>query len=133
MTEQNPPVDTFELLRARPDDPPNIRLLRRAVLAMGVLLVAGFGLLVARVVYLALRSPVPAAQPALVTAAPFQAAQPIAAEMRLALPPGAKVRSQSISGNRLSVHYETASGEGIIILDLESGRPASHVRLSAEK
>lgn len=130
MTQTPDPVDTFHLLRAHPDDPPNIRLLRFAVIGMGVMLALGFAAVIGRIVYLTTRTSVaPVAASASGPVAGPTAA--ITADMRLALPPGAKVRSQSLAGNRLSVHYEAAGGDGIIILDLETGRPVSLVRIEA--
>ena len=135
MTQTPEPVDTFQMLRANPNDPPNIRLLRLAVIGMGAILVLGVATVIGRITYLAMRQRVPvvttsgsgagASEPALGSSGA------ISAELRLALPPGAKVRSQSLAGNRLAVHYEGAGGEGIIILDLETGRPVSQVRIEA--
>ena len=139
MTQTPEPVDTFQMLRANPNDPPNIRLLRLAVIGMGLILVLGVATVIGRITYLAMRQRVPvvttsgsgagsgagASEPALGSSGA------ISAELRLALPPGAKVRSQSLAGNRLAVHYEGAGGEGIIILDLETGRPVSQVRIEA--
>ena len=136
MTQSPEPVDTFQLLKAHPDDPPNIRMLRFAVIGMGALLLAGVAAVVGRIAYLATR-PVATAISTTVTGAvapssaglATTASGPIATEVRLALPPGAKVRSQSLNGNRLAVHYEAPAGDGILILDLETGRPISQVRI----
>ena len=135
MTQTPEPVDTFQMLRANPNDPPNIRMLRLAVIGMGLILVLGVAAVIGRITYLTMRQRVPvvttsgsgagASEPALGSSGA------ISAELRLALPPGAKVRSQSLAGNRLAVHYEGAGGEGIIILDLETGRPVSQVRIEA--
>ena len=139
MTQSPEPVDTFELLRARPDDPPNIRMLRIAVMVMSGVLLIGLAAVVARIVYLATRQPVlsasspPASFPSAAGALTTNLATNLVTDLAVALPPGSKVRSQSLSGNRLAVHYEGAGGEGILIVDLESGRPVSHVHLNAAK
>jgi hypothetical protein len=130
MTQSPDPVDSFHMLRADPNDPPNIRLLRLAVIGMGVVLVLGFAAVVGRVVYLTTRTSAVPAVTSSASGAPVQTASgPIAGDVRLALPPGAKVVSQSLAGNRLAVHYAGVAGEGIIILDLETGRPVSQVRI----
>jgi hypothetical protein len=33
----------------------------------------------------------------------------------------------------MSVHYESAPGEGIMVIDLETGRPLSHVKILSTK
>ncbi len=133
MTQPPERVDTFELLRSRADDTPNIRWLRFAVIGMGVVLALGFAAVIGRIVYLTTRpvapvSVTPDARPAAQTSSTT-----LASDMALALPVGAKVRTQSLSGNRLSVHYDGPAGEGIVILDLETGRPISQVRIQSAK
>ncbi len=132
MTQAPDPVDTFELLRARPDDPPNIRMLRLAVIVMSAVLAGGVVAVIARIVYLTTRQPssIVAFQASPGTA---MAAATWAADIPVALPAGSKVRSQSLSGNRLSVHYEAPGGDGILIVDLQTGLPVSHVHLSGTK
>ena len=41
--------------------------------------------------------------------------------------PGAQVRSVSLSGNRLAVHYDAGAAPGIAVLDLQTG-PHDHQR-----
>lgn len=96
-----------------------IRMLRIAVIAMGVILVLGFITVIARIVYLVNRSS------ETTTVASPQAA-------RLALPAGASVRSMSLTGHRLAVHYEGPGGGGIVILDLQTGKPVSRVEIVPE-
>ena len=133
MTEVPEPVDTFQLLRAHPNDPPNIRMLRFSVIGMGALLLAGLTVVIGRIAYLSTR-PVgtsvtaPVEAPGTV-ARSLAVSSTLAADIRLALPQGAKVRSQSLDGNRLAVHYDATTGEGILILDLETGRPLSQIRI----
>lgn len=96
-----------------------IRMLRIAVIAMGVILVLGFITVIARIVYLVNRSN------ETTTVVSHQAA-------RLALPAGASVRSMSLAGHRLAVHYEGPGGGGIVILDLQTGKPVSRVEIVPE-
>jgi hypothetical protein len=125
MSHPPEPVDTFSLLRPRAGDPPNIRALRVAVLTMGAILIAGFGAVIARIVYLTTRPP---ADGLALTSAP-QPTSKVALETTLALPQGAKIQSQSVSGNRLSVHYVASDDEAILILDLETGQTIGRVRI----
>ena len=108
------------------------RVLKFIVVTLAIVLFAGLLLAVARVIYLA---SAPAAQPA--TAALTPAATPaptpaIRPEQSLALPAGAQVRSVSLSGNRLAVHYDVGSASGIAVLDLQTGRTVTNVAIEAK-
>lgn len=85
------------------------------VVLLGLLMVAGIVAVVLRVIYL---SSQPAAQPAS-TAAGTQGAQGEA--VSLALPPGGVVKSVSLAGDRIAVHYEAAGRAGIAVVDLTTG------------
>jgi hypothetical protein len=102
----------------------HIRMLRFAVIAMGVVLVVGFFAVIARIVYLVNRGSDTTSAPAV--------SQPFKDTARLAVPPGATVRTMSLSSSRLAVHYEGPSGSGIVILDLATGAPASRVEIVPE-
>ena len=106
--------------------PPQMRALKIAVVVMGVILVAGFAAIVVRIIYLTSNKPAIAAVPA----GPATLALPLA-DVRLALPPGAEVKSVTLDGNRLAVHH---SGGGpkddtITIIDLATGRIISRVAI----
>ena len=105
------------------------RVLKFIVVTLAVLLFAGLVVAVARVIYLA---SAPVAQPAtsaLTPAAPMPAIRP---EQSVALPAGAQVRSVSLSGNRLAVHYDVGSASGIAVLDLQTGRLVTNVAIEAK-
>lgn len=95
------------------------RNLKIFVIALAVLIFAGLATIVGRVIYLA---SAPGTQPA----APSPAIRP---EQSLLLPAGAQVRSISLSGNRLAVHYEAGGADGIAVLDLQTGRTITSVVL----
>jgi Family of unknown function (DUF6476) len=104
-----------------------IALLRRAVIVMTALLVAGVVLLIGRIIYLARG---PAAQAA--SAASMNT--PLQTDVRLALPAGAVIRHISLAGSRLAVHHAQAGGgEAITILDLATGAVASRVAIEHSK
>ena len=131
MSQPPEPVDTFSLLRRRDDDPPNIRALRVSVLTMGAILIVGFGAVIARIVYLTSRPP--AASETGAVQAPAQVLTKAGLDTTLALPQGAKIQSQSLSGTRLSVHYVADGDESIVILDLETGQTVGRVRIPSGK
>ncbi len=119
-----------------------MRKLRFAVIGMGAVLLAGFALVIGRIVYLLNRPPVDASSsdPRAAATAPLRPSAPSAlstsapaSPARLALPVGAVVRHISLSGNRLAVQYEAPTGQGIQILDLATGHPVQHIDIVPEK
>jgi len=117
------------------------RTMKIVVAALGFLVIAALTAVVVRVIYLASR---PTAQPSAPTVpaeevrpavpmtdavAPSRAIRP---SQRLALPPGAVVRSVALSGDRLAVHYETGGKPGVAILDLKTGRRVTTVEIEEE-
>lgn len=108
-----------------------MRKLKAAVIIMGAILLAGFALVIGRLVYLLNRPPVDAAADSrggatVSTAAPTVAAS-FVPQAQLALPDGAVIRHLSLSGNKLAVHFEAPTGQGIHIFDLVSGRPVQRI------
>lgn len=97
------------------------RNLKFVVAGLAVLLFAGLLAVAWRVIYLASSKQ---AQPPAPTLA-------IRAEQSLELPGGAQVRSISLSGDRLAVHYSVGEREGIAVLDLQSGRQITNVGINA--
>jgi hypothetical protein len=89
------------------------RILKLVVVALALLLFTGLAAIAWRVIYLASPS---ATQPA---AAPTLAIRP---GQSLQLPAGAQVRSISLAGDRIAVHYEAGVEAGIAIFDLQTGR-----------
>lgn len=96
------------------------RNLKILIAGMGVLIVLGLGAVVLRIVTGG--------------GAPQQAGiatsvlAPAGGEIAVELPPGAKVVSVSVSGNRLAVHHESPAGTGIAIIDLDTGRRVADVK-----
>lgn len=102
---------------------PQVRALRIAVIVMGVVLVFGLVAVIGRIIYLIAR---PAAQ---VSASSGTA---LVSEAAATLPAGAHVRNIALQGDRLAIHYETAAGSGIAVVDLASGRTLSRVHLAPD-
>ena len=100
---------------------PNARvqsILKLVVIALGILLVAGLAIVIGRIIYLA---SVPSAQ--------HVASSMVSSNQTLQLPPGSEVRSVSLSGNQMAVYYEMPEGSGVAVLDLATGRKATHVSI----
>ena len=106
-------------------NPALVRGLKIAVIGMGIMILAGLAAVVWRITHLA-SSPKDAG-PGVVQAQAI-VPSPLAPDIMLALPDGAAVRSVTLGGNRLAVHYDAPAGSGIAVLDLESGRTLTHVR-----
>ncbi|WP_156827557.1 hypothetical protein [Hyphomicrobium zavarzinii] len=108
------------------------RLLVFIVSFLGLLIIAGLTAVVLRIIYLSSTPSAPregqeATQEA-TQETPAAAALP--SQDRLDLPAGAVVKSVSLSGDRLAVHYEAPSGAGIAIFDLASGAVVRRVEVS---
>jgi hypothetical protein len=100
--------------------PQQIRMLKVAVIGMGVILLLGFALVIGRIIYL-------------VNAPPrTDAAGAAVAPSAIALPAGASVRHIAVSGNRLVVHFEGPAGAGIRIVDLAGATPAVTLPITVE-
>lgn len=99
------------------------RVLVFIVVFLGLLIVAGLAAVVLRIIYLS-ANPAPQAAsgsaPAVATTVDGTTADGLAAA-RLALPAGAAVKSLALDGDRLAIHYESAAGAGIAIVDMRSG------------
>ena len=108
--------------------PGQVRVLKFAVIAMGVLLVAGFAFVLATIVYQASR-PV---QYATVTDAP-----PVPGEgtgdIELSAPFGADVNGISLDGDRLAVHLGGMGSSEIAVIDLATGEVIAHVKVKPQK
>lgn len=132
------------------NDPVFLKHLKTAVVVMAVILILGFIAIIARIFQLSSRVPpqppaavaiaVPTGLGATGPAATAQGAtasaggaadRALVAQARLALPAGASVRSLSLSGHRLAVHYEAPAGGGIAVVDLETGRTVSRIEFTA--
>lgn len=96
------------------------RNLKILIAGMGVLILLGLGAVVLRIVTGG------GAQQQSGTATSVLA--PAGGEIAVELPPGAKVVSVSVSGNRLAVHHESPAGTGIAIIDLDTGRRVADVK-----
>jgi hypothetical protein len=100
------------------------RNVKIVVLVLGVLIFAGLAAIVGRMIYLASGQKAQHGHPAALSAD-----APLRPELSMQLPAGAEVRSVSLSGDRLAVHYLAAGVEGITVLDLRTGKAVARVGL----
>jgi hypothetical protein len=94
------------------------RVLVFIVAFLGLLIVGGIAAVVLRIIYL---SSTPAAQRAAPASGDNSAAAVKLGHDRLDLPAGAVVKSISVNGDRLAVHFEAPSQTGIAVVDLATG------------
>jgi len=107
--------------------PRQVRILKIAVIVMGVLLVGGFAFVLAAIVYQASRP----AQVGVGMGTTVRAGEG-AGSIDLPIPRDATVAGVSLDGNRLAVHLNGASGPEIAIIDLASGTVIARVRLKPQ-
>ena len=95
------------------------RNLKIIVAVLALLLAAGLATIIARILYVASGSSTQQAAPA----------PTLRPELSMQLPAGSQVRSISLSGDRLAVHYVAGGEEGISVIDLRTGALAASVGL----
>ena len=108
--------------------PRQVRILKIVVIAMGVLLVAGFVLVIAVIVYQA-SSIGESVAPAQSVARP---AYPAPSGPGLIVPEGMSVSNMALDGNRLAVHLSGPNGSEIRIIDLGTGKVVQRIPLKSE-
>ncbi len=100
------------------------KALLAVVVAVGLLIMAGVGVVVFTIVNRLGKLPDTTKEAASATV-PLG----MPAESRLALPAGASIEETVLDGNRLAVRYRTQSGTSIVLFDLTTGRTLGTVVL----
>jgi len=103
--------------------PRQVRVLKIAVIVMGLLLVGGFAFVLAAIVYQASRG----GQDEAVSAATVNGV-----EAELAIGKDASVTALALDGDRLALHLNSASGPEIAVIDLATGKVIARLRLKPE-
>jgi hypothetical protein len=99
-------------------NPRQVRVLKIAVIAMGILLVGGFAFVLAAIVYQASRG--------------GQSSVPAGAEAVLQIPKDASIGTLDLDGDRLALHLQSAAGAEIVVIDLKTGKALSRIKLKPE-
>jgi hypothetical protein len=105
-----------------------IKRLKVSIAVMSALLVIGIITLIGRVIYLA-SAKGDSTSPGAAVATSQATAAPLLAEATLPLPTGARLISSQLQANRLLAHYTGAAGDGLLVLDLATGRVLSHIKV----
>jgi hypothetical protein len=103
--------------------PRQVRVLKIAVIVMGLLLVGGFAFVLAAIVYQASKAGQDKAAPA-ATLDSMVAELPIGKD--------ASVTALALDGDRLAINLNSAAGAEIAVVDLRTGRIIARVRLKPE-
>lgn len=104
--------------------PRQVRMLKWAVIVMGIMLVGGFALVLGAIVYQA--SNLSESAPSTVATS---SSDPVRA---MAVPRGMAVTHMALDGNRLAVHLSGPRGSEIRVLDLATGDTLQRIPLTAE-
>jgi len=105
-----------------------VLILKRVVIAMGVLLVAGFVLVISVIVYQA-SNPVDSAVQNRAVQAPVTALSP---QGSLRVPKGMTISHMALDDNRLAIHLTGTAGGEILIIDLGTGAVVSTISINSE-
>ncbi len=103
--------------------PRQVRVLKVAVIVMGILLVGGFAFVLAAIVYQASRGGQDGAS---------AGAGTTGVETDLPIPKDATVTSLSLDGERLALHLNSPAGPEIAVIDLKTGKVIARIRLKPQ-
>lgn len=106
--------------------PHQVRVLKIAVIVMGILLAGGFAFVLAAIVYQASHAG-KGIQP---TGADAEARTLALSE--LPIPKDATVTSLALDGNRLALHLNSPAGAEIVVMDVTTGRALARIKLKAQ-
>ena len=105
-----------------------VRILKRVVIAMGILLVGGFVLVISVIVYQASN---PGESSGVPSAAQTRGAMPLPQGV-LRVPEGMAITQMALDDNRLAVHLTGPRGGEIRVIDLGTGRVVATIRVKSE-
>jgi hypothetical protein len=105
--------------------PRQVRVLRVAVIVMGLLLVGGFAFVLAAIVYQASQG-----QGGAVGAGAGMSLNGV--ESELPIPKDATVTSLALDGDRLALHLNSAAGPEVVVVDLKTGKVVARIRLKPQ-
>src|SRR5215831_4436387 len=102
--------------------PRQVRVLKIAVIVMGLLLVGGFAFVLAAIVYQASGGG---------QSGGGIGGSPQGMESELPIPKDATVTSLALDGDRLALHLNSPAGSDIAVIDLKTGKVLARIRLKA--
>jgi hypothetical protein len=111
--------------------PRQVRVLKIAVIVMGILLVGGFAFVLAAIVYQASHGGQAAhSAGAAVVGGTAGAGAPALSE--LSMPKDATVTSLALDGDRLALHLTSPQGGEVVVMEVATGRVLARIKLKAQ-
>jgi lysylphosphatidylglycerol synthetase-like protein (DUF2156 family) len=101
--------------------PRQVRVLKIAVIVMGILLVGGFAFVLAAIVYQASKGGQSGSP---------SGTEAVAAELHI--PKDASISTLALDGDRLALHLNSAEGPEIVVIDLATGKTLARIKLKPE-
>ncbi len=111
--------------------PRQVRVLKVAVIVMGILLVGGFAFVLAAIVYQASHGR-QAVYPAAADAVGGTAGGATPPLSELPIPKDATVTSLALDGRRLALHLSSPAGGEIIVMEVATGKVLARVKLKPQ-
>jgi hypothetical protein len=104
--------------------PRQVRMLKIAVIVMGAMLIGGFALVIATIVYQASR---------LGQGGAANVAVPAGVEAELSIPADATISALALDGDRVALHLKSAAGSEVAVVDLKTGKVLARIKLKADQ
>ncbi|MGE5259249.1 MAG: hypothetical protein ACM3MH_00050 [Actinomycetota bacterium] len=111
--------------------PRQVRVLKIAVIVMGMLLVGGFAFVLAAIVYQASHGG-QVVLPGGANAPGGTVGKAIPALSELPVPKDATVTSLALDGSRLALHLASPEGGEVIVMDIATGKVLARIELKAQ-
>jgi hypothetical protein len=103
--------------------PRQVRVLKVAVIVMGIVLVVGFAFVLSAIVYQASKGG---------QVGTASGAMPAGTETELPVPKDAIITALSLDGDRLALHLNSSAGSEIAVVNLKTGKLIARVRLKPQ-
>src|SRR4029077_137937 len=97
--------------------PRQVRVLKLAVIVMGILLVGGFAFVMAAIVYQASKGR---------QSSVASGGDAVVAELHI--PKDASISTLSLDGDRLALHLQSSAGSAIVVIDLKTGKTLARIK-----
>jgi len=127
------PLDTDNTpIEGSPFTPRQVRILKIAVVVMGVLLVGGFLLIIGTIAFQASQMGVEKAAAPVTSETARSPAEGAREAFDVSIPEGAEIAGMAVDGNRLVLRLTTREGGQIMVVDLSTGAVLSRIQIRTQ-